>query len=113
MRGGLTSCSRVEILNETVTAEIAALPADMQARFLRLVERISPAGLESLSTTPDIITRDPRLACRPPAADPSTTGRPPKLLCLASLDLVTRTRGHQRFGISTATTMLRSCFHEA
>lgn len=31
---------RVEILNETVAAEIAALPADMQARFLRLAERI-------------------------------------------------------------------------
>jgi hypothetical protein len=27
---------RVEILNESVAAEIAALPADMQARFLRL-----------------------------------------------------------------------------
>jgi DNA-binding XRE family transcriptional regulator len=27
---------RVEILNDTVAAEIAALPADMQARFLRL-----------------------------------------------------------------------------
>jgi len=40
---------RVEILNETVVAEIAALPADMQARFLRLAERISQAGLESLS----------------------------------------------------------------
>jgi phage-related protein len=40
---------RVEILNETVAAEIAALPADMQARFLRLAERISSAGLESLS----------------------------------------------------------------
>ena len=38
---------RVEILNETVAAEIAALPADMQARFLRLAERISSAGLES------------------------------------------------------------------
>jgi ribosome-binding protein aMBF1 (putative translation factor) len=32
---------RVEILNETVAAEIAALPADMQARFLRLAERIA------------------------------------------------------------------------
>lgn len=31
---------RVKILNETVAAEIAALPADMQARFLRLAERI-------------------------------------------------------------------------
>jgi phage-related protein len=40
---------RVEILNETVAVEIAALPADMQARFLRLAERIATAGLESLS----------------------------------------------------------------
>ena len=40
---------RVEILNEIVAAEIAGLPADMQARFLRLAERISQAGLESLS----------------------------------------------------------------
>lgn len=39
---------RVEILNETVSAEIAALPADMQARFLRLSERIMQAGLENL-----------------------------------------------------------------
>ena len=40
---------RVEILNETVAAEIAALPADMRARFLRLAERIDQAGLENLS----------------------------------------------------------------
>jgi phage-related protein/DNA-binding XRE family transcriptional regulator len=40
---------RVEILNETVAAEIAGLPADMQARFLRLAERVASAGLESLS----------------------------------------------------------------
>jgi hypothetical protein len=39
----------VEILNEAVAAEIAALPADMQARFLRFAERIAAAGLESLS----------------------------------------------------------------
>jgi phage-related protein len=39
---------RVEILNETVAAEITALPADMQARFLRLAERITSVGLESL-----------------------------------------------------------------
>lgn len=39
---------RVEILNEAVAAEIAALPADMQARFLRLADRIAAAGLESL-----------------------------------------------------------------
>jgi phage-related protein len=39
---------RVEILNETVAAEIAALPSDMQARFLRLGDRIAVAGLESL-----------------------------------------------------------------
>jgi len=43
---------RVEILDETVAAEIAALPADMQARFLRLAERIVSVGLESLSRTP-------------------------------------------------------------
>jgi phage-related protein len=40
---------RIEILNETVAAEIAALPPDMQARFLRLAERIVAAGLQSLS----------------------------------------------------------------
>jgi phage-related protein len=40
---------RVESLNETVAAKIAALPMDMQARFLRLVERITAAGLQSLS----------------------------------------------------------------
>ena len=40
---------QVEILNETVAAEIAALPADMQARFRRLADRITSAGLESLS----------------------------------------------------------------
>ena len=40
---------RVEILNETVATEIAALPVDMQARFLRLAERITLAGLHSLS----------------------------------------------------------------
>jgi hypothetical protein len=39
---------RVEILNETVAAEIAALPVDMQARFVRLSERIVAAGLASL-----------------------------------------------------------------
>jgi len=39
----------VAFLDETVAAEIAALPADMQARFLRLAERITSAGLESLS----------------------------------------------------------------
>jgi hypothetical protein len=40
---------RVEILDEIVAAEIAALPADMQARFIRLAERIGSAGLESVS----------------------------------------------------------------
>jgi phage-related protein len=40
---------RVEILNEIVAGEIAALPADMQARFLRLAERIASVGLERLS----------------------------------------------------------------
>jgi phage-related protein len=40
---------RVEILNDTVASEIAALPPDMQARFVRLAERIAATGLESLS----------------------------------------------------------------
>jgi phage-related protein len=39
---------QVEVLNETVGAEIEALPADMQARFLRLAERICQMGLETL-----------------------------------------------------------------
>ena len=39
---------RIEILNETVATEIAGLSADMQARFLRLFDRIGQAGLESL-----------------------------------------------------------------
>jgi phage-related protein len=39
---------RVEVLNEIVAAELAALPADMQARFLRLAERIASTGLQSL-----------------------------------------------------------------
>lgn len=39
---------RVEILNETVAEEIAALPADMQAQFVRLGERIEQVGPESL-----------------------------------------------------------------
>jgi|ERR1043165_1350398 phage-related protein len=38
----------VETLNATVDAEIAALPADMQARYLRLIDVIQQAGFESL-----------------------------------------------------------------
>jgi len=38
----------VEILNETVSAEIEALPADMYARFLRIADRITQVGLESM-----------------------------------------------------------------
>src|SRR5277367_5698413 len=40
---------RVDILNETVAVEIASLPHDMQARFLRLAERIAATGLQSLN----------------------------------------------------------------
>jgi Gp49-like protein DUF891 len=40
---------QVEIHNETVAAEMAALPTEMQARFLRFAERITSARLESLS----------------------------------------------------------------
>jgi phage-related protein len=39
---------QVEILNETVSAEIEALPEDMQARFVRLAERIRAIGLEAM-----------------------------------------------------------------
>jgi phage-related protein len=39
---------RVEILNEAVAAELAALPEDMQARFVRLADRITSVGLQSL-----------------------------------------------------------------
>jgi phage-related protein len=38
----------VELLNETVKAELQALPVDMQARFVRIGDRITQAGLESL-----------------------------------------------------------------
>jgi phage-related protein len=48
MRYRLNVVWRVEILNEAVATEIGALPADMQARFLRLAERITTTGLESL-----------------------------------------------------------------
>ena len=37
---------QVEILNEVVAAEITVLPADIQARFLRLADRIRLSGLE-------------------------------------------------------------------
>jgi phage-related protein len=39
---------QVEILNETVSAEIESLPPDIQARFLRIADRIRLVGLESL-----------------------------------------------------------------
>lgn len=39
---------QVEILNDTVVKEIDALPADIYARFLRLADRITLVGLESL-----------------------------------------------------------------
>ncbi len=39
---------QVETLNEIVDDEIAALPADIQAAFLRLSERIEAIGLERL-----------------------------------------------------------------
>jgi phage-related protein len=38
----------VEILNETVVAELLALLADMQAAFARLAERIIAVGLERI-----------------------------------------------------------------
>jgi phage-related protein len=38
----------VEILDETVAQEIAGLPADMRARFLRIAERIEALGLPNV-----------------------------------------------------------------
>jgi len=38
----------VQTLNSNVDAEVAALPADMQARFLRLAELIEQVGLQAL-----------------------------------------------------------------
>jgi phage-related protein len=39
----------VEVLNETVAEELAILPADMKARYLRTVRLIREFGLEYLS----------------------------------------------------------------
>ncbi len=38
----------VELLNETVQAEIDALPADMQAKFLQIVDLITEFGLTTV-----------------------------------------------------------------
>ncbi len=38
----------VEVLNDIVRTELRSLPEDMKARFIRLGERISASGLESL-----------------------------------------------------------------
>jgi len=38
----------VEVLNETVAAEIRSLPADMHARFLRIALQIEQTGLETM-----------------------------------------------------------------
>jgi hypothetical protein len=38
----------VETLNETVDAELAALPADMRARLTRIAELIEAVGLPSV-----------------------------------------------------------------
>ena len=39
----------VDVLNETVAEELAALPMDMKARYLRIVRLIREFGLEYLS----------------------------------------------------------------
>jgi phage-related protein len=41
-------CWSVEVLNDTVAAEIRSLPADMHARFLRISLLIEQAGLETM-----------------------------------------------------------------
>jgi phage-related protein len=39
---------RVEVLNETVAGELAALPDDMKARYVRITRLIAEIGLEFL-----------------------------------------------------------------
>jgi hypothetical protein len=56
---------QVEILNELVAAEIAPLPADIQARFLRLGDRIRLAG--------PAVTASPARSILPPAASGSSS----------------------------------------
>ena len=41
-------CWQVEVLNDTVGAEIRALPPDIRARFARFGEFVSQVGLENL-----------------------------------------------------------------
>jgi len=41
-------CWQVEVLNDTVRAEIRALPPDIRARFARFGEFVSQVGLENL-----------------------------------------------------------------
>lgn len=41
-------CWRVEILNETVAREIESLPADVQAKFLRIAGLIEQLGLPTI-----------------------------------------------------------------
>jgi phage-related protein len=45
---GNTVAWRVEVLNEIVAQEILGFPSDMQARFVRLSERIQAIGLERM-----------------------------------------------------------------
>ena len=42
-------CWRVEVLNDTVRAEIRNLPTEMRARFARMGELIEQVGLERMS----------------------------------------------------------------
>ena len=39
---------KVDILNKTVEQEIEALPEDMQAKLLRIIEMIGAMGLERM-----------------------------------------------------------------
>lgn len=47
----------VETLGPVVDAEIATLPKDMQAAFLRLAERIEAVGLERMAHRTSSISR--------------------------------------------------------
>jgi Phage derived protein Gp49-like (DUF891) len=70
----------VETLNETVDAELAALPTDMRARLTRIAELIEAVGMPSVTEPHVRHIRGPiweiRLTERP--ASPERCTSPPK-----------------------------------
>ena len=78
----------VETLNETVDAELGALPADMRARLARLAELIEAVGLPSVKEPHVRHIRGPiweiRLKGRPASLEPYTS--PPESSVLSSCE---------------------------